>query len=363
MTRLRGTGSVFGKKGTRFLYISYYSSNGVQIQESTKSESRQVAEAMLRDRLSKVEQGLPVEELKTLRYKDLKTALLTDYKIKGNKTFEEEGKFGGLAHLDDFFGNQLVRSITSDSWKKFVQRRQQAGAANGTINRARSLLVRMFNIAKRDGKLSHIPHFMRLREAQPRNGFLTPVEFTKLRDEVPEHLRPLLVFLYFTGCRLGAAQSVKWNQIEFRNDRALLSLEGFQTKNDEPLTLPLPKELHDELKAMKRSSGLVFDTRNLRKSFQTACVKVGLGVKTGPKPWQYKGLLIHDLRRSGVRNLIRSGVHRTIAMRVSGHKTEAVFERYNISDSADLLDAMTKVESHFDVSLREAEAEKEQSNP
>src|ERR1700675_3903364 len=36
--------------------------------------------------------------------------------------------------------------------------------------------------------------------------------------------------------------------------------------------------------------------RNLRKSFQAACVKVGLGVKTGPEDWQYKGLLIHDFR-------------------------------------------------------------------
>ena len=54
---------------------------------------------------------------------------------------------------------------------------------------------------------------------------------------MPEHLRPLLVFLYFTGCRIGAARSVTWDQIEFEADRALLRLEGFQTKNDEPLLL------------------------------------------------------------------------------------------------------------------------------
>ena len=46
---------------------------------------------------------------------------------------------------------------------------------------------------------------------------------------------------------------------------------------------------------------MVFDARNLRnlrKSFQATCVKVGLGVETGPKVWQYKGLLLHDFRRS-----------------------------------------------------------------
>lgn len=71
---------------------------------------------------------------------------------------------------------------------------------------------------------------------------------------------------------------------------------------------------------------MVFDARNLRnarnlrKSFQAACLKVGLGVETGPKVWQYKGLLLHDFRRRGVRNLIRSGVPRRIAMKISGHR-------------------------------------------
>ena len=88
--------------------------------------------------------------------------------------------------------------------------------------------------------------------------------------------------------------------------------------------------------------GRMFDARNLRKSFQAACVKVGLGVKTGPEDWQYKGLLIHDFRRSGVRNLIRSGVPRRIAMKISGHLTESTFEGYNLHE------AMAKVEKHID---------------
>jgi len=48
----------------------------------------------------------------------------------------------------------------------------------------------------------------------------------------------------------------------------------------------------------------------LTEVFSSLCVKVGLGVKAGPEAWQYKGLFIHDFRRSGVRNLIRSAVPR-----------------------------------------------------
>jgi hypothetical protein len=61
-----------------------------------------------------------------------------------------------------------------------------------------------------------------------------------------------------------------------------------QTKNEEPILLPLPLELNEIIKKLPRK-GRVFDARNLRKSFQAACVKVGLEVKTGPKVLTVQG--------------------------------------------------------------------------
>ena len=143
--------------------------------------------------------------------------------------------------------------------------------------------------------------------------------------------------------------------------RFQLRIEGNQTKNEEPILLPLPLELNEVLKKLPRK-GKLFDARNLRKYFQAACVKVGLGVETGPEVWQYKGLLLHDFRRSGVRNLIRSGVPRRIAMKISGHLTESTFERYNIVDSTDLHEAMAKVEKYFDGNLMAVEDGQQQNS-
>jgi integrase len=82
------------------------------------------------------------------------------------------------------------------------------------------------NIARCDGKLGYVPFFPMLKEDNVRTGFVNHAEFIKLREARPEHPRPLTTFLYFTGCRVGAALSITWSQIEFQNGRAQLRLEG-----------------------------------------------------------------------------------------------------------------------------------------
>ena len=58
------------------------------------------------------------------------------------------------------------------------------------------------------------------------------------------------------------------------------------------------------------------------------------------------GLLFRGLRRSAVRNMMPAGVQPAVAMKIGGHSTPHIFQRYNISGEAGLHEAVKKVEEH-----------------
>jgi integrase len=357
--RTKGLGSLVLLKNSPYYHARFYDAFGRKISMTTGTTIKQEAEAFLQKQISDMRRGLaPVADVRKITYSDLRRGVLASYVEKGNKSLrtraDGEETIIGLPQLDKFFGyndknpGPSVLQIGTDMARAFVAQRQKEGAGSAVINNSLAALRRMLKVAYEDGKIQAVPIIHLLKAPPARRGFLEVEDFNTLLGLLPTHLRPLICFLYYCGVRVGEAKQVTWPQVDL--ERRQIRLEDDQTKTGEARTVPLPSQLVAMLVELepKIKTGPVFDATNLRKLWQTACAAAGLGriIEVEGKKWdpRYEGLIVHDLRRSAVRNLVNAGVPERVAMAISGHKTRSVFDRYHVVNTDDVHGAMGRVE-------------------
>ncbi len=330
----------------------------------TKKEAESWRTAALRERDLGQFDGL-VE--RKVRMSDLFALVRLDYEKNGKDYAWAERVI--RVRLSPYFDALLASEVSTEAIDRYIVAEQAEGRSNGTINRALALLRRAFNLGKRASPplLFKSPRIAMLKENNVRRGFLEWPEYERLLKELPDELRPVLMFAFYTGCRKSEILSLQWQQVDFIE--GLVRLNPGETKNEEPRIVPLPHELSVTLRFLREKrdaeypdSPWVFSRhgeliKSMRGAWDAACVAAGL-VDGDGKPVK----LFHDTRRSGVRNLVRSGVPERVAMAISGHKTRSVFDRYNIVSTADIKDAARRLDSYRAERQEQAKAEAERAD-
>ena len=225
---------------------------------------------------------------------------------------------------------------------RYVASCREQGLSNGTINRDLAALRRAFNLALMAGKLQKVPCFPHLKESAPRSGFVEEAAYDRLAKNARELWSgALLATAYSFGFRKGELLGLRVRQVDLLNRS--IRLNAGETKSGDGRAVKMTQDVFILLQACiagKAEDDFVFTRAK------------GQPVVGFRKRWEklttlaeLSGLLFHDLRRSAVRNMVRRGVPETVAMKISGHKTRAVFDRYNVTSEADLADAARKIEA------------------
>lgn len=140
--------------------------------------------------------------------------------------------------------------------------------------------------------------------------------------------------------RAGEIYGLTWDRVNLKE--GFIDLSAADTKTAEPRRIYLNEALRalfQELGKVRRlRTRAVFTYRGkpvtvIRNAFNRACAKAGV-----------RDFRIHDLRHTFNTNMRKAGVDRSVIMKITGHKTTAMFDRYNTVDSEDARTAMMRFE-------------------
>jgi integrase len=267
---------------------------------------------------------------------------MSAWKLHGRGLRSIKWAEGCWKHLLAFFGNAKAHSVSSQSVRDYMEKRKAKGASNASVNRELSILQRAFALGFEETprRVTAKLYFERLPESKPRQGFIGEKEYRALAENCEElYLRAMLALAYSFGFRKGELLNLRVSNVDLLARTVRLET----SKNGEPRQINLTDETRKLLSACvagKAPIDYVFTWGNGRrvKDFRGAWEKATTAAKC-------PGLLFHDLRRSAVRNMVRASIPESVAMKISGHKTRSVFERYNIVSEHDLTEAAKKIES------------------
>jgi integrase len=356
---------VFKKQGA--YWIDYYI-NGRRKRERIGPDKR-LAETVLRKRKVEIAEGKYLDKQRpiTTTFDELADAylqwIMPDMArgIPARKKSWRSHDLYALGHLRPYFGGHRLTAITPMMVAQYQANRRAQRSRFGrpvrpaTINRELAILRTMFNIAKRGmlglkgGVPPENPVASRLsfaKEHNERDRVVSAEELDCLLEASPSWLQPIILMAHDTGMRRSEIARLRWSQVDLR--ARVIRLTSADTKTDEGRAIPLTERVIRLFNSLPRHvSGYMFVTKRgtpyhpnmISAGFQQACCRA-----------RVTNAVFHDLRHTFVTNMRRARVDTITAMAISGHRSLAVFRRYNTISGHDLQAAIRQLDTYMDTS-------------
>lgn len=257
-------------------------------------------------------------------------------------------------------GDPILTEITPALVSQYKNKRRQEEAAPATVNKELKLLGHAFNLALKEWewvKDNPVSKVSKEKNERMVERWLTLEEEKSLLAHSPAWLQELIIFSINTGLRQSELLNLKWGQVDlFRKTMTFLSSEQ---KNKNSDTLPFNEAALAILKTKVRRIDTPFvfvsenstriDSRNLRRSFYTACKKAKI-----------EDLRWHDLRHTFATRLVQAGVDLYAVKKLGRWKSLSMVMRYGHHHSESLragVEILDKVNSNFGTKLAQSDNE------
>lgn len=266
-------------------------------------------------------------------------------------------------HLKAYFGEIEARQVTPLAVDNFrVKMKNTVSDKTGrpysgtTVNKLVTLGRRIYYLAMDEGIVTVNPFARRgMYKEHAKGQYIPDEEFTAILGNLAEYLKPIARTAYLTGMRRGEILGLSWSQVDF--EQGTLDLSPEDTKTGEPrviylASMPELRRIFVEAKLRrKRGRKQVFAQDDgspickwtVGSSFTKASVKAGVGRRR-----------FHDLRHTFNTNMVKAGVDRSVIMKLTGHKTLAMFLRYSHLDQEQSESAMERLGALLEAKRKEA---------
>ena len=219
-----------------------------------------------------------------------------------------------------------------------------------TINKMVSLARRVYYLGMDGGIVKTNPFARRgVFKEEPKGKYVPDHEFWKIHDNLVDYLKPVAITAYNTGLRRGEILNLKWDRVHIF--KKCIDLTSEDTKTEEPRIIyfgsndVLKNVFVQATKQKKPGQTHVFVKPDgdpvpkwyMERLFKKACLNAGVG------PYRF-----HDLRHTFNTNMLKAGVRTTVIMKLTGHKTDAMFTRYTHLDEELGTGAMDKLVSYME---------------
>ena len=359
----KGTGKLrFRRKGGKPIGNLGFKYEGRWI--STETKNRADAEEYRRRFLGEVGRGADPSRSRHVRVNQLFDLVAGEYERRVQDAHDAEKRSKRESqqrlesrlnrHLRPFFGRLRADAVKKSTVTRYRTKRQAEGAAVKTINLELETLRRAFNLGKEDEIVWRSPKVRLAEVDNARQGFLEPEDYELLLDSFDdEAVRLLFIIGYHIGWRAGRITTLKWDQIDLK--QLVIVPPPHQAANK----WVGPAPIYGDLERALREAQMI--TERDFPDCRWVVHRAGKRVKVYRYGWEraikaagFPNLRFHDLRRSAVRNLIDAGVDEARAMRIVGHKTRAMLDRYRIVSMKDVKAAGEKVGRYLDAKRRQA---------